>query len=58
MIVQWICDQCGNLYGSRDNVATYHMGTCDVCGEYKAVTEPRDFGLKPDFLEEQVGDGC
>ena len=30
------------------HLATYHMDTCDVCGVYKEVTEPRDFGY-PEF---------
>lgn len=29
-------------------MATWHEGTCDICGLRKAVTEPRDFGY-PDF---------
>ena len=42
---QWICSDCGNKYGRRKcGIATWHNNTCDVCGEEKAVTEPRDFG--------------
>lgn len=42
---QWICDSCGVKHGKKPcGTATWHMGTCDVCGKYKSVTEPRDFG--------------
>jgi rubrerythrin len=43
----WICRPCGVAHGrSTDGrlVATYHQGTCDICGESASVTEPRDFG--------------
>jgi NTP pyrophosphatase (non-canonical NTP hydrolase) len=41
----WICGDCGDLHGYREcGVATWHNDTCGVCGEYKACTEPRDFG--------------
>ena len=42
----WICMDCGNTYGNRGcgRGATFHMDECGVCGEYKEVTEPRDFG--------------
>lgn len=40
----WVCHDCGIKYGEpRDCYATYHLGKCDVCGEEKAVTEPRDY---------------
>jgi len=43
--INWICLDCGNKHGNREvGLATWHDGTCDVCGERKAVTEPRDFG--------------
>ena len=57
----WICNDCGRTYGKRPEGnpygATYHVGTCDICGEEKEVTEPRDFGhmrkgWKPEELEE------
>jgi hypothetical protein len=42
---RWICLDCGNKYGRRaGGVCTMHVGKCDVCGEEKSVTEPRDFG--------------
>lgn len=57
-MMQWICDDCGRYYGSREDskavcsqVATWHQGVCGVCKEVKAVTEPRDYGLSPDFME-------
>lgn len=41
----WICCYCGQKYGNRSwGIATWHIGTCDICGEKTAVTEPRDFG--------------
>jgi len=61
MIVQRICDECGNYYGNREDswamcpqVATYHLGVCDVCEEEKPVTEPRDFGLSSYFFLEKM----
>lgn len=41
----WVCHPCGVAYGnSLPEVATWHDGTCDICGKYRPVTEPRDFG--------------
>lgn len=41
----WVCSDCGNKYGNRKcGIATFHIGTCGVCGEEKEVTEPRDYG--------------
>jgi hypothetical protein len=43
----WICRPCGEAHGrgmSAWHVATFHVGTCDICGRAGAVTEPRDFG--------------
>ena len=52
--IDFICDECGTKYGRwyqpgaiapERHCATYHMGTCDLCGtEDVALTEPRDFG--------------
>jgi hypothetical protein len=40
-----ICKQCGDTHGRRSlGVATWYAGTCNICGQYKLVTEPRDFG--------------
>lgn len=30
------------------SLSTFHTGKCDVCGEVKHVTQPRDF-FYPDF---------
>ena len=43
--IDWVCNECGQKHGSRiPELACYHMGACDVCGEMRAVTEPRDYG--------------
>lgn len=48
----WVCFDCGKLYGRHEaGICTVHMGTCGVCGENKAVTEPRDFGYLVDGWE-------
>lgn len=44
---------CLKKYKKRPNkisfsISTYHKSRCDVCGEMKMVTEPRDF-FYPDF---------
>jgi rRNA maturation protein Nop10 len=51
----WCCRECGmkartEMGWDRPLIgcATYHMDTCDVCGVYKEVAEPRDFGY-PEF---------
>ena len=47
----WVCHGCGIKAQGRpimDGMSTYHEAKCDVCGETKAVTQPRDFGY-PDF---------
>ncbi len=58
----WVCDDCGieanrqtclKKYGAvpikkKFNLSCYHIGKCEVCGETKDVTEPRDF-FYPDF---------
>ena len=49
----WCCHDCGiTASGGKTlhNYATYHSGICGVCGESKAVTEPRDF-CYPDFTK-------
>jgi len=46
-----ICATCGKTHGRRGHAGTattWYPGTCDICGAYGDVTEPRDFGhLKP-----------
>lgn len=48
----WVCFECGMEARGKPipegRVATYHENVCGVCGEYKWVTEPRDFGY-PEF---------
>lgn len=52
---QWICDDCGRLYGVWYNGKQYigpscyfvyqRLGNCDICkGEDLVVAEPRDYG--------------
>jgi hypothetical protein len=50
---QWVCSDCGNKHGNKKCViATWHIGSCDVCGkEQVKVTEPRDFGHLKDGWE-------
>ncbi len=49
----WICRDCGLRASGNKSflVSCYHNGKCDICKEYKAVTEPRDF-FYPKFKEE------
>lgn len=49
----WVCHDCGSkAQPDKDKIfaiSTYHDGDkCDVCGEEKATTQPRDFGY-PEF---------
>ena len=42
----WICAPCGQTHGRgwpEGHVATFHAGTCDICGQSASVTEPRDY---------------
>lgn len=43
---QWICADCGVKHGKRPQgrLSCWHVGRCDICGAWTAVTEPRDFG--------------
>ncbi len=57
-----VCSDCGieanrltclKKYGSEPkkkcfDISTFHTDECDVCGEVKSVTEPRDY-FHPDF---------
>lgn len=42
----WVCYRCGASHGKKTvgESATWHKGTCGVCGKDDHVTEPRDFG--------------
>ena len=49
---QWVCLGCGVVRWGGVGIATWHKGTCDICGESGiAVTEPRDFGRDLDHGE-------
>jgi len=44
--IMWICADCGNKNGKeRGTLHTWHIGTCDICGEKKAITQGRDYGV-------------
>lgn len=48
---QWVCSTCAIMAGGRSpQCATFHNDTCEVCGEFKTVTEPRDYGY-PKFTK-------
>ena len=51
----WTCADCGTELGNRQpRYATWHMGTCGVCGDHVAVTEARDYGyLRPSWRRER-----
>lgn len=50
----WVCAECGlKASGRHAGVATWHEDVCDVCGQKKTVTEPRDFGY-PNFNSGKV----
>lgn len=43
----WICAQCAGSNGGKmpdGHLATFHNDFCSWCGEFKPVTEPRDWG--------------
>lgn len=46
----WVCSDCGlkASQGKAFTVSTFHNGVCGVCGQTKAVTQPRDF-FYPEF---------
>ena len=46
----WVCIDCAKNALTQDalkklegSLSTFHYGICEICGEMKAVTEPRDF---------------
>ena len=52
----WACWDCGTKHGAnkkQERVSTWHYGKCDVCGENKNVTEPRDYGHFPHWFKEK-----
>jgi len=53
---QWICADCGLKHGKTPpGVACWHEDKCDVCGEVKPCTEPRDFGhLKETWKNDRI----
>ena len=52
---KWTCEECGKKHGSgkMKEVSCWHYGKCDVCGEEKEVTEPRDFFHFIKWFEDQ-----
>jgi hypothetical protein len=58
-VAGFVCVECGDRYFGpmdTDHVSTWHMGTCDICGEYRALTEPRDF--RPSLNSRAKVEGC
>ena len=57
----WVCLPCWNKHGrgyTEGHVCTVHTGVCGICGQTRAVTEPRDFGhLKPGWREVPNAEG-
>lgn len=47
-----VCEDCGRKAsgGKQFKFSTWHIANCDVCGEEKAVTQPRDFFYPKSFL--------
>ena len=49
---RWVCSSCAKKAQSDphqiSSFMTWHLGICDVCKKYEALTEPRDFGY-PEF---------
>lgn len=43
----WVCSPCAKAAGGvfpDGHLATFHYDHCHVCGHWRSVTEPRDFG--------------
>jgi hypothetical protein len=52
----WVCNECAVEAGAHvqaGQLAKFHKGTCDLCGEEKLVTEPKEFG-NPEFAFKPV----
>ena len=48
-----VCNECGTRYGKYSvGCSSVHTGTCDVCGETRSVTEPRDYGYLQKGIDE------
>ncbi len=48
-----VCSDCGKKYGKYSvGCSSMWMGTCDVCGQTKEVTEVRDWGYLTKGLHE------
>lgn len=51
----WICHECGEKHGNRPaGISTWHNDYCGICGWFKSVTEPRDFGHLKEGWEDYV----
>ena len=51
-LITAICDACATRAGGRmSGLATWHLGACEVCGETKPVTEPRDYRLNSEVCK-------
>jgi len=49
--INWCCEECALEAGGKivnNEVTTWNILPCGVCGELTGVTAPRDFGY-PDF---------
>lgn len=46
--IVYICNKCGAEKGSLipDEYDTWHFNSCDICDEFVAVTNKRNFGVK------------
>lgn len=51
----WVCQECGSKAsgGRQFKVSCWNEGQCEVCGEFKAVTEARDFYYPVFEIEEK-----
>ena len=54
----WVCSDCGDAHGRREcRMATFHVGTCCICGREDMVTEPRDYGHLKDSWKAAASSG-
>lgn len=57
MYPKWVCNDCALLVGGKwpkGHVATFHPDTCEVCGQLRTVTEPRDWGHFEQYRVEEI----